>query len=95
MARGLLQFSEGKRLGASGLYWLKVHFANKMGRDKLSFPERLQYTESNISLIHNIAKNPMKYREWAESEDAWQSLAAAFDLSAALLSESPDDYISH
>ena len=34
--RGLLEFSEGKRLGEKGLKWLKIHLANKMGKDKLS-----------------------------------------------------------
>ena len=34
--RGLLLFSEGKILGKRGLYWLKIHLANKMGQDKLS-----------------------------------------------------------
>jgi DNA-directed RNA polymerase len=33
--RGLLQFNEGKALGKEGLWWLKVHLANKVGRDKL------------------------------------------------------------
>lgn len=29
--RGILMFSEGKRVGADGLWWLKVHLANKWG----------------------------------------------------------------
>lgn len=29
--RGLLEFAEGKPLGKDGLYWLKVHLANKIG----------------------------------------------------------------
>jgi DNA-directed RNA polymerase len=29
--RGLLEFAEGKPLGNDGLYWLKVHLANKIG----------------------------------------------------------------
>lgn len=29
--RGLLEFSKGKPLGENGLYWLKVHLANKIG----------------------------------------------------------------
>ncbi len=33
--RGMLSFSEGKRLGKEGLWWLKVHLANKFGKDKL------------------------------------------------------------
>jgi DNA-directed RNA polymerase len=32
----LLEFSEGKALGETGLRWLKIHLANKMGKDKLS-----------------------------------------------------------
>jgi DNA-directed RNA polymerase, mitochondrial len=40
LSRGLLVFTEGKPLGEKGLKWLKIHLANKMGKDKLSFPER-------------------------------------------------------
>lgn len=35
--RGLLEFAEGKPLGKRGVYWLQIHVANLMGRDKLSF----------------------------------------------------------
>lgn len=34
MSRGLLSFAEGKKLGAGGLRWLKIHTANLMGFDK-------------------------------------------------------------
>ncbi len=45
IARGLLEFAEGRPLGKSGLKWLKIHLSNKMGKDKLSFPERVFYVE--------------------------------------------------
>jgi DNA-directed RNA polymerase len=38
--RGILEFAEGKTLGAEGLFWLKVHLANKIGKDKLPLKER-------------------------------------------------------
>jgi len=37
ISRGILEFSKGEPLSEKGLYWLKVHTANKMGKDKLSF----------------------------------------------------------
>jgi len=45
IARGILMFSKGEKLGESGFYWLKVHLANKAGKDKLSFKERVSYVE--------------------------------------------------
>ena len=34
LSRGLLAFADGKKLGESGLKWLKIHCANLMGKDK-------------------------------------------------------------
>jgi DNA-directed RNA polymerase len=55
IGRGLLEFSEAKPLGERGLYWLKIHLANKMGKDKLSMSDRIKYVESNIDLILRCA----------------------------------------
>ena len=38
--RGLLEFSKSKPLGENGLFWLKVHLANKIGQDKLPLYQR-------------------------------------------------------
>jgi DNA-directed RNA polymerase len=43
--RGLLEFSEAKALGDKGLWWLKIHLANKIGKDKLPLEERAMYSE--------------------------------------------------
>ena len=40
LSRGLMEFANGKPLGKSGLRWLKIHLANKMGYDKLTMEER-------------------------------------------------------
>ena len=38
LARGLLLFADGKKLGCNGLKWLKIHTANLMGKDKATIP---------------------------------------------------------
>ena len=62
--RGMLNFSEGKRLGKEGLWWLKVHLANKFGKDKLPLVERAQYSESILDTVHRIADDPRNNFEW-------------------------------
>jgi DNA-directed RNA polymerase len=52
ISRGILEFAEGEKLGPNGLYWLKVHLANVMGKDKITFPERVKYVESIIDTVH-------------------------------------------
>lgn len=43
LSRGLLTFAQGKRLGAGGLKWLKIHCANLMGKDKAPINEKLEF----------------------------------------------------
>jgi DNA-directed RNA polymerase len=62
--RGILQFTEGKPLGKEGLWWLKVHLANKIGRDKLPLNERALYSESIMDTVHKCAEDPTKNLEW-------------------------------
>lgn len=95
ICRGLLEFGEGRPLGKTGLRWLKIHLANKMGKDKLPNDDRAAYTDSILPLIEKIVSDPLKNREWLEVEDCWQSLAAMFDLHGALKSGDPENYISH
>jgi len=71
LSRGLLEFADSKPLGERGIYWLKIHLANKMGKDKLSMEERLEYVNSNMDLIIRCAADPLKHREWTEFEDCW------------------------
>lgn len=36
LCRGMLSFADGKKLGKSGLFWVKVHLANLFGVNKVS-----------------------------------------------------------
>jgi DNA-directed RNA polymerase len=95
-ARGLLVFGEGKELGVSGLRWLKIHLANVAGYDKASLQEREDYTMAHLDDIYDSVRNPLNGRKWwLESEDAWQTLAACFELTKALDSPDPTKFVSH
>ena len=62
--RGILEFSEGKPLGKEGLFWLKVHLSNKIGKDKLPLKERALYAESIMETVHSCADDPKNNLEW-------------------------------
>ena len=94
--RGLLVFAKGKELGEKGLWWLKVHLATVAGHDKASMAERHQFTEDHLEDIYDSARDPLGGRRWwLQAEDAWQTLAACYELTEALDSPHPTKYISH
>ncbi|KAK2594768.1 DNA-directed RNA polymerase [Conoideocrella luteorostrata] len=93
--RAILKFARGKELGERGLRWLKIHLANLYGLDKSSFDEREAFTNENVSNIVDSATNPLNgSRWWLKAEDAWQCLAACFELKAALDLPDPTKFVS-
>lgn len=98
LCRGILEFSEGRPLRKSGLNWLKIHVANLYagGVDKLSYEGRVAFTENHMDDIFDSADRPLEGRLWwLSAEDPFQCLAASINLTEALRSPSPEDYISH
>ncbi|KAG5532655.1 hypothetical protein RHGRI_027078 [Rhododendron griersonianum] len=98
LCRGILEFSEGRPLGKSGLRWLKIHLANLYGGgvDKLSYDGRIAFTENHVDDIFDSADRPLEGRRWwLGSEDPFQCLAACINLAEALRSSSPETCISH
>lgn len=94
--RGLLVFAKGKELGEKGLWWLKVHLATVAGHDKASMSERHQFTMDHLDDIYDSARNPLGGRRWwLQAEDAWQTLAACYELTEALDSPDPTKFVSH
>ncbi|RIB09389.1 hypothetical protein C2G38_273120 [Gigaspora rosea] len=95
LCRGLLVFKDAKPLGKTGLRWLKIHLANLYGHDKVSFSEREAFADENIAEIMDSADYPLKgKRWWQKSEDPWQCLAACFELTDAIRSPSPENFMS-
>uniref|UniRef100_A0A0D9XBI3 DNA-directed RNA polymerase n=1 Tax=Leersia perrieri TaxID=77586 RepID=A0A0D9XBI3_9ORYZ len=98
LCRGVLEFSEGRQLGKSGLHWLKIHLANLYagGVDKLSYDGRVAFTENHLEDIFDSADRPLEgKRWWLKAEDPFQCLAVCINLSEALRSPSPETTVSH
>lgn len=96
MARGLLQFAIGKRLGERGGFWLKVHLANVFGIDKVSFAKRVKWVEDNHEKLVACAVNPYDNLFWTEADggnNPWQALAACFEYAGYTVDG--EDYVSH
>lgn len=85
-AKGLLEFSEGKKLNKAGWRWLKVHGANSWdnGLTKLSFSERVQFIDRNHERILQCAEAPLDETYWSAAENPWQFLAFCFEYASAL-----------
>jgi DNA-directed RNA polymerase len=95
--RSILKFAEGKRLGASGLRWLKYHLANTYGKDKLKRLDQEMWVALNHDMLMACASYPWDYEDfWCKAEEPWQFIAAAREyMSAMEHPEGPEQFISH
>lgn len=88
LTRAILTFSgPGVRLGERGVYWLKVHLANLLGADKLSFDERVAVADDAMARAVEVARSPLtdsNLEWWSTHEDPFQLLAACQEISAAV-----------
>lgn len=76
LAKGLLQFAEGKPLGtevAAG--WLAIHGANTYGFDKASLEDRIGWVEQNQDAILRSAQDPLSEPFWQDADSPWCFLA--------------------
>ena len=80
LAKGLILLDQGDRLGAQGLFWLKVFIANCAGQDKLPPKDRAAWTEENLGLLLDFARNPVTNTGWLSLEKPWSALAGCFEL---------------
>lgn len=94
--RALFDFWEGRPLGKSGMFWLKVHLANVYGVSRtLSFHKRVNWVDVQLENIIGSAQDPLGNKWWQEAEKPFQSLRACFELKAALEAGDSESFISH
>lgn len=83
MIKGMLTFAKGKPIGEDGMYWLKIHGANCAGVDKVPFPERIDFIESNHAKILACADAPLDNLWWADQDSPFCFLAFCFEYAGA------------
>ena len=94
LAKALIHLAEGKRLGADGASWLKIHIANCFGIDKVSFDQRIRWTEGHLEELLDSAIDPIDgMRFWATADSPFTALAACYELMG--FCNEGIDYVSH
>lgn len=110
--RSLFLFANGKPIGEEGIKWLKIHVANcgafkiegadgkKVGIDKKSFEERIEWTDANLSRLAALVEDPMGTStpssdgiSWVEADKPFLFLAACRELISAL--NTGTAYVTH
>lgn len=88
LQKGLLRFARERKLGKNGHYWLKIHGANLFGWDKEEFNVRVANVETKEfeELVHNVANEPLVYKDWVGADKPWQFLSWCMEYS---------DYLNH
>jgi DNA-directed RNA polymerase len=78
--RSVIAFKNGERIGDRGKYWLYVHAANTYGNDKISFDERVKFTEDNLDEFLSYADNPFENMGWDKADKPMEFLQTCFHL---------------
>uniref|UniRef100_A0A6Q2XK41 DNA-directed RNA polymerase n=1 Tax=Esox lucius TaxID=8010 RepID=A0A6Q2XK41_ESOLU len=97
VTRAVLVFAEGKALGPGGLDWLKIHLVNLTGlKKRSSLAGRLEYANTIMDDIMDSADNPLNGKKWWQNADEpWQALACCMEITNAIRSPDPTQFISH
>jgi DNA-directed RNA polymerase, mitochondrial len=95
LAKGMLQFADGKPLGREGERWLAIHGANCFGHDKLAYSERLKFIDEATERIQLVAEDPFADLWWTEADEPFKFLAFCFEWAAMLEEPYAEAFISH
>lgn len=79
--KGILEFSEGKRIGEDGIAWLKYHIANLFGVDKVTQSQRIEWVDEHTEELLRGVHTPFGDNiMWHEADDPIQAYAAINEL---------------
>ena len=80
--KSLLYFAEE---GPVNEYWLAFHLATTYGKDKDTMADRVAWTRENVSLINQIASDPIGCKLWHDASEPWSFLAACLEYKACVI----------
>ncbi len=100
LAKGMLMFAEGKTLGERGVYWLKVHGANRFGFDKEDYDERVKWVDERHAMFMAAAADPISHVDvWKGADKPYQFLAFLFEYKemydGLIVGKKCSDYVSY
>lgn len=96
LARGLLEFAEGKALGSEDARtWFLVTGANHFGVDKVDFDGRIDWVDLNMDRIASVGRDPLADRWWMEAAEPYQFLAWCLEVAKWQESDFGLDFVSH
>ena len=75
--KSLLRFADEAYMTPEAEDWIAFQVATCYGLDKATMVERLEWTRNNVTLITQVATDPISsLPEWEAAEEPWQFLAA-------------------
>lgn len=92
ISRGLLLFADAAPLGPDGAEALSMHLSACAGDDKISMEKRKRWAFERSAKLVAIARDPMTVRDWTDTDEPWQFLAACFEWAG--YAEQGDEYVS-
>ena len=78
--KSLMKFRDGCKLNAETLEWCKSALGAAYNGTRISFQQRIQWTDDNADLLKRIADDPLSsIAEWEVAKEPWQFLQLCFE----------------
>lgn len=85
LAKALLRFKNGVKLGKDGFTHLCIHAAGVYGNDKVSLADRVQWVLNNADAIIGSGTDPDQYRDfWRYADKPYMFLAVCEELAQCI-----------
>lgn len=92
--KALLMFANGVPLGDDGLVYMMIEIANVFGNDKVSYQDRVTWTQENTQAIVAMVEDG-DTDLFKQADKPWQFYAVCCEYVEAIALDNPSDYVSY